>query len=83
MKAKNKNTAFMGGLISSDGSVALNVHCEFQCFPSSPHLPREKALELRVYTSIQSPTGDTNTVYESYFSGLPSGTFYPLLSQKH
>lgn len=33
MKAINKNTAFMGGLISSDGSVALNVHCQFQCFP--------------------------------------------------
>jgi len=43
----------------------------------------KKPRELHVYTSIQTPTGETNTVHESYFSGLPSGTFYPLLIQKH
>lgn len=71
---------FLGGLKSSDGTLALNVYCQFQCFPP---LPGEKALELHVYTSIQTPTGDINAVHESYFSGLPSGTFYPLLNQKN
>lgn len=46
-------------------------------------LCREKAQELHVYACIQViQTGDTTVVLKSYFTGVPSGTFYPLLSQK-
>lgn len=45
-------------------------------------LYREKARELQVSTWIQTLTGETTIVLKRYFSGLPSGTFYPLLSQK-
>ena len=87
MTVLNKNIAFMEDLISLDGSVALNAHCSsntFFFFFSAGGW--EKAQEVHVYACIQCiqviQTGDTTVVLKSCFTGVPSGTFYPLLSQK-
>lgn len=44
--------------------------------------PHGKGPGITCVHKHKTPTGDTNTVHKSYYSGLPPGTFYPSAQPK-